>query len=179
MKINDIYDPSHYLAASNRYDGMKYRRCGQSGIFLPMISLGLWHNFGHTDELEKGRNILRYAFDNGITHFDLANNYGPPFGAAEENFGRIFKRDFRPYRDELFIATKAGWDMWPWALWQFRVEKIPPCFPRPKFKTNGLGLCGRLLSPPPRPQHPIGGDNGRIAPHCSAWQGPLCRYFSI
>ena len=113
MNINDTYDPGHYQANAGRYDNMKYRRCGRSGLLLPMISLGLWHNFGHTDNLETGRNILRTAFDHGITHFDLANNYGPPYGAAEENFGHIFRRDFRPYRDELLISSKAGWDMWP------------------------------------------------------------------
>ena len=113
MNINDTYDPGHYQANAGRYDNMKYRRCGRSGLLLPMISLGLWHNFGHTDNLETGRNILRTAFDHGITHFDLTNNYGPPYGAAEENFGHIFRRDFRPYRDELLISSKAGWDMWP------------------------------------------------------------------
>ncbi|MEZ4931087.1 MAG: L-glyceraldehyde 3-phosphate reductase [Saprospiraceae bacterium] len=113
MQINDAYNPGLYQAKTDRYDTMKYRRCGRSGILLPMISLGLWHNFGHTDDLENGRAILRCAFDNGITHFDLANNYGPPFGAAEENFGQLFRRDFRPYRDELIISSKAGWDMWP------------------------------------------------------------------
>jgi L-glyceraldehyde 3-phosphate reductase len=113
MQINDAKAPGHYSPAPTRYDAMTYRRCGRSGIQLPAISLGLWHNFGHTDDLENSRNILRLAFDRGITHFDLANNYGPPFGSAEENFGRIFQRDFQPFRDELFIATKAGWDMWP------------------------------------------------------------------
>ncbi len=110
-----IHDKSYfpvYSASENRYNEMKYRRCGKSGILLPMISLGLWHNFGDTDDIVRGRKILRKAFDYGITHFDLANNYGPPFGAAEENFGTIFKKDFRPYRDELIISSKAGWDMW-------------------------------------------------------------------
>ena len=86
---------------------MKYNRCGNSGLLLPALSLGLWHNFGHIDNLENARNILRVAFDNGITHFDLANNYGPPAGSAEENFGKIFQQDFIPYRDELVISTKA------------------------------------------------------------------------
>lgn len=113
MKINDKYDPGFYRANENRYDRMQYRRCGRSGIQLPMISIGLWHNFGHTDDLENGRNILRTAFDQGITHFDLANNYGPPFGAAEENFGKLYKQDWAPYRDELILSSKAGWDMWP------------------------------------------------------------------
>ncbi|MBX6371279.1 MAG: L-glyceraldehyde 3-phosphate reductase [Acidothermus sp.] len=102
-----------YLAAENRYDSMTYRRCGRSGIRLPAISLGLWHNFGDDRPLETQRAILRRAFDLGITHFDLANNYGPPYGAAEKNFGRILAEDFKPYRDELIISTKAGWDMWP------------------------------------------------------------------
>ncbi|MCE2822154.1 MAG: L-glyceraldehyde 3-phosphate reductase [Saprospiraceae bacterium] len=92
---------------------MQYRRCGRSGILLPVLSIGLWHNFGHTDNLETARHILRTSFDHGITHFDLANNYGPPFGSAEENFGRLFRQDWKPYRDELILSTKAGWDMWP------------------------------------------------------------------
>jgi L-glyceraldehyde 3-phosphate reductase len=92
---------------------MQYRRCGRSGIKLPAVSLGLWHNFGGVDNFENSRAMLRRAFDLGITHFDLANNYGPPYGSAEENFGRIFQKDFLPYRDELMISTKAGWDMWP------------------------------------------------------------------
>ena len=103
-----------YQAASDRYSGlMPYRRCGRSGIDLPAISLGLWQNFGGADVFETGRAILRRAFDRGVTHFDLANNYGPPYGSAEENFGRIMAGDFAPYRDELIISTKAGWDMWP------------------------------------------------------------------
>ena len=102
-----------YHALDARYDLMSYRRCGRSGISLPAISLGLWHNFGDDMPLMTQRTILRRAFDLGITHFDLANNYGPPYGAAEKNFGRLFDDDFRPYRDELIISTKAGWDMWP------------------------------------------------------------------
>ncbi|HEX6506128.1 MAG TPA: L-glyceraldehyde 3-phosphate reductase [Chloroflexota bacterium] len=102
-----------YLAAEDRYDHMDYRRSGRSGVQLPMISLGLWHNFGDTRPLETQRAILRHAFDRGITHFDLANNYGPPYGSAEENFGRIMASDLRPYRDELIISSKAGYDMWP------------------------------------------------------------------
>ncbi|SDG17432.1 L-glyceraldehyde 3-phosphate reductase [Dyella sp. 333MFSha] len=103
-----------YQAAANRYDNlMPYRRCGRSGIDLPAISLGLWQNFGGADVFETGRAILRRAFDRGVTHFDLANNYGPPYGSAEENFGRVMASDFAPYRDELIISSKAGWDMWP------------------------------------------------------------------
>lgn len=113
MQINDAHAPGAYRAAENRYDSMQYRRCGRSGLLLPALSIGLWHNFGHTDNLENARRILRTCFDQGITHFDLANNYGPPFGAAEENFGRLFREDWKPYRDELILSTKAGWDMWP------------------------------------------------------------------
>jgi L-glyceraldehyde 3-phosphate reductase len=103
-----------YSPDPQRYDGpMPYRRCGHSGIDLPAISLGLWQNFGGVDDFETGRAILRRAFDLGVTHFDLANNYGPPYGSAEQNFGRWMAEDFRPYRDELIISTKAGYDMWP------------------------------------------------------------------
>jgi L-glyceraldehyde 3-phosphate reductase len=102
-----------YQAAADRYESMSYRRCGRSGIELPELSLGLWHNFGGDRPFENQRAILRRAFDLGITHFDLANNYGPPYGSAEENFGRMLAADFAPYRDELLISTKAGYDMWP------------------------------------------------------------------
>ncbi len=106
--------PQQYLPDPKRYDGrMPYRRCGRSGLDLPLVSLGLWQNFGGADVFETGRAILRRAFDLGVTHFDLANNYGPPYGSAEENFGRWFAADFRPYRDELIVSTKAGYDMWP------------------------------------------------------------------
>ncbi len=102
-----------YVANNKRYNSMQYRRSGRSGIQLPAVSLGLWHNFGGVDNFENSRAMLRRAFDLGITHFDLANNYGPPYGSAEETFGQILKKDFGPYRDELIISTKAGWDMWP------------------------------------------------------------------
>lgn len=102
-----------YVANKNRYDHMIYRRCGRSGIKLSALSIGLWHNFGDVDDFENARHILRTCFDYGITHFDLANNYGPPYGSAEENFGKIFRQDFSGYRNELIISTKAGWDMWP------------------------------------------------------------------
>src|SRR6187402_644241 len=102
----------NYLANDQRYDKMEYRRCGNSGLKLPAVSLGLWHNFGHIDRLENARNILRVAFDQGITHFDLANNYGPPAGSAEETLGRVLRQDLGAYRDELVISTKAGYGMW-------------------------------------------------------------------
>jgi L-glyceraldehyde 3-phosphate reductase len=102
-----------YAAAPTRYDSMPYRRCGRTGLVLPPLSLGLWHNFGDATPLATQREMLRTAFDLGINHFDLANNYGPPYGSAEINFGRLLREDLRPYRDELIISTKAGWDMWP------------------------------------------------------------------
>lgn len=103
-----------YIADDNRYEnGMEYMRCGRSGVMLPKVSLGFWHNFGAVDPYERSREITHYAFDHGITHFDLANNYGPPYGSAEETMGRLMDEDFRRYRDELFISTKAGYDMWP------------------------------------------------------------------
>jgi L-glyceraldehyde 3-phosphate reductase len=106
--------PQPWTADPARYDGrMPWRRCGRSGLDLPAISLGLWQNFGGTDVFETGRAMLRRAFDRGVTHFDLANNYGPPYGSAEENFGRVMAADFAAHRDELVISTKAGWDMWP------------------------------------------------------------------
>lgn len=109
----------NYLPNLQRYQDMNYRRCGNSGLMLPALSLGLWHNFGAIDSLQNGREILRTAFDNGITHFDLANNYGPPPGSAEESFGRLFHDDFQRHRDELVISTKAGWKMWdgPYGDW--------------------------------------------------------------
>jgi L-glyceraldehyde 3-phosphate reductase len=102
-----------YVPADDRYERMQYRRSGRSGLLLPAISLGLWHNFGGDRPLEAGREIVRRAFDRGVTHFDLANNYGPPYGSAEETFGRILAAELRPYRDELIVSTKAGYDMWP------------------------------------------------------------------
>src|SRR5437764_8867758 len=112
-----------YLPAADRYaDKMPYRRCGRSGLKLPEVSLGLWQNFGDASPIDTQRAILRRAFDLGVTHFDLANNYGPPYGSAEQNFGRIFAEDLRPYRDELIISTKAGYDMWagPYGEWGSR-----------------------------------------------------------
>ena len=114
---------NNYTADKERYNfGMKYQRCGRSGILLPKISLGFWHNFGGVDPYERSREITHYAFDHGITHFDLANNYGPPYGSAEETMGRLMTQDFVPYRDELFISTKAGYDMWegPYGNWGSR-----------------------------------------------------------
>jgi L-glyceraldehyde 3-phosphate reductase len=113
VPYNPELGPTTYVPDAGRYERLGYRRCGRSGLQLPLISLGLWQNFGDDRPLAQSRAILRRAFDLGITHFDLANNYGPPYGSAETNFGRIFEEDFRPYRDEIVISTKAGYDMWP------------------------------------------------------------------
>ncbi|MCH5229954.1 MAG: aldo/keto reductase [Muribaculaceae bacterium] len=118
---------NYYYPSLERYEGkMPYRRCGRSGILLPAISLGLWHNFGGVDTLKNSTEMIHYAFDNGITHFDLANNYGPPYGSAEETFGIIMKNSMKPYRDEMFISTKAGHDMWdgPYGEWGSRKHLI-------------------------------------------------------
>jgi L-glyceraldehyde 3-phosphate reductase len=119
--VPDLHRP--YAAASDRYASTRYRQVGTSGLFLPPISLGLWWNFGDNFPIDDQRALLRHAFDRGITHFDLANNYGPPYGSAEKNFGRIFAEDFRPYRDELIISSKAGWDMWPGPYGEFGSRK--------------------------------------------------------
>ncbi|UJP63897.1 L-glyceraldehyde 3-phosphate reductase [Mongoliitalea daihaiensis] len=123
MKINDHHPLPTYVANENRYERMQFRRCGKSGLQLPMLSLGLWHNFGHNGSFTTMRQIIRTAFDGGITHIDLANNYGPPFGSAEENFGRILHKDLKAYRDELIISSKAGWDMWPGPYGNFGSKK--------------------------------------------------------
>lgn len=112
-----------YSANEDRYDSMLYRRCGRSGVRIPVIALGLWHNFGSHSTMENVKAMAHYAFDNGICHFDLANNYGPEYGTAEENFGRLMENSFRPYRDELLISTKAGWDMWPGPYGNFGSRK--------------------------------------------------------
>ena len=120
---------NNYVADSNRYEKMNYRRTGNSGLLLPELSLGLWHNFGDVDNFKNSRNLLKCAFDNGITHFDLANNYGPPPGSSEKNFGKILKKDFKNYRDELIISSKAGYGMWPgpygdWGSKKFLVASL-------------------------------------------------------
>jgi L-glyceraldehyde 3-phosphate reductase len=144
------YKPNEF-----RYEKMEYRRCGNSGLKLPAISLGLWHNFGHIDVLENARNILRVAFDHGITHFDLANNYGPPPGSAEENFGKIFRSDFFSYRDELVISTKAGWGMWPgpygdWGSKKYLVSSLDQ-----SLKRMGLEYVDIFYHHRPDPETPL------------------------
>src|SRR4051812_21700202 len=144
-----------YLAADTRYDSMPYRRVGRSGLKLPAISLGLWHNFGDDKPFETQRAILRRAFDLGVTHFDLANNYGPPYGSAETNFGRHFKDDFRPYRDELIISTKAGWDMWPGPYGNFGSRKYLLASLDQSLKRMGLDYVDLFYHHRPDPQTPL------------------------
>jgi L-glyceraldehyde 3-phosphate reductase len=134
---------------------MEYRRCGRSGIKLPAVSLGLWHNFGGVDNFENARAILRRAFDLGITHFDLANNYGPPYGSAEENFGHIFKNDFQPYRDELLVSTKAGWDMWPGPYGDFGSRKYLLASLDQSLKRMGLEYVDIFYHHRPDPETPM------------------------
>lgn len=134
---------------------MKYRRCGKSGILLPMISLGLWHNFGDNDDFDNARKILRTAFDNGITHFDLANNYGPPYGSAERNFGKILKEDFKEFRDELIISTKAGWDMWPGPYGNFGSRKYLIASLDQSLKRMGLDYVDIFYHHRPDPDTPL------------------------
>ena len=144
-----------YTASEQRYDKMVYRRCGRSGLKLPAISLGLWHNFGGVDVFENGRAMLRRAFDLGITHFDLANNYGPPPGSAEENFGRILKSDFAAYRDELIISTKAGWDMWPGPYGDWGSRKYLLASLDQSLKRMGLDYVDIFYSHRPDPGTPM------------------------
>ncbi len=144
-----------YIASEDRYTKMTYNRCGNSGLLLPALSLGLWHNFGHIDSLENARNILRVAFDNGITHFDLANNYGPPAGSAEENFGRIFKDDFAAYRDELIISTKAGWGMWPGPYGDWGSKKYLVASLDQSLKRMGLEYVDIFYHHRPDPNTPL------------------------
>jgi L-glyceraldehyde 3-phosphate reductase len=169
MKIHDAHAPGHYVALDDRYTTMKYRRCGRSGILLPVISMGLWHNFGHTDDLELGRRILRRCFDLGITHFDLANNYGPPFGAAEENFGRLMREDFRPYRDQLILSTKAGWDMWPGPYGNFGSRKYLLASLDQSLKRMGLDYVDIFYSHRPDPYTPLEETMGAL--HSAVQQG--------
>jgi L-glyceraldehyde 3-phosphate reductase len=145
-----------WLPSDGRYDHkIEYRRCGRSGIKLPIISLGLWHNFGGVDTQENGRAMLRHAFDNGITHFDLANNYGPPPGSAEENFGDILKKDFLPFRDELIISTKAGYLMWPGPYGEWGSRKYLLSSLDQSLKRMGLEYVDIFYSHRPDPETPL------------------------
>jgi L-glyceraldehyde 3-phosphate reductase len=144
-----------YSAAENRYDSMPYRRVGRSGLRLPAISLGLWHNFGDDKPFETQRAILRRAFDLGVTHFDLANNYGPPYGSAETNFGRHFKDDFKPYRDQLIISSKAGYDMWPGPYGNWGSRKYLLASLDQSLERMGLDYVDIFYSHRPDPQTPL------------------------
>jgi len=145
----------HYLPANTRYDAMTYRRCGRSGLKLPAITLGLWYNFGGVDSLENGRAMIRRAFDLGITHFDLANNYGPPPGSAEENFGRILAKDLKPYRDELIISSKAGYRMWPGPYGEWGSRKYLVASLDQSLKRMGLDYVDIFYSHRPDPNTPL------------------------
>lgn len=155
MKIEDKANPVRYIADEARYDNMKYRRCGNSGILFPLISLGLWHNFGFIDSVQKARNISRKAFDLGITHFDLANNYGPPFGSAEETFGIILERDLGYYRRELFISTKAGFDMWDGPYGNFGSRKYLITSLDQSLKRMGIEYVDLFYHHRPDPYTPL------------------------
>jgi len=144
-----------YIASADRYQTMQYRRCGNSGIKLPDISLGLWHNFGHVDVADNYRKILHLAFDSGITHFDLANNYGPPPGSAEENFGKILKEDFRDYRDELIISSKAGYTMWPGPYGDWGSKKYLVASLDQSLKRMGLDYVDIFYHHRPDPNTPL------------------------
>ena len=144
-----------YLASENRYDTMPYKRVGRSGLKLPAISLGLWYNFGGVDVFDNSRAIARRAFDLGVTHFDLANNYGPPPGSAEENFGKLMKQDFHPYRDEMIISTKAGWDMWPGPYGEFGSRKYLLASLDQSLKRMGLNYVDIFYSHRPDFETPL------------------------
>jgi L-glyceraldehyde 3-phosphate reductase len=144
-----------YFPAVDRYDSMTYRRCGRSGLKVPAISLGLWHNFGHDRPYETQRAICRRAFDRGVTHFDLANNYGPPYGSAEENFGRILVDDLRPYRDELIVSTKAGYDMWPGPYGEWGSRKYLTASLDQSLRRLGLDYVDIFYSHRPDPDTPL------------------------
>ena len=144
-----------YIAEDTRYDGIKYNRCGNSGLLLPVVSLGLWHNFGGVDVYSNSRKMVLHAFDLGITHFDLANNYGPPYGSAEETFGQILKNDLDAYRDEMIITSKAGWDMWPGPYGEFGSRKYLIASCDQSLKRMGLEYVDIFYSHRPDPDTPM------------------------
>jgi len=152
-----------YVAAHDRYDGREYRGVGRSGLRLPPISLGLWQNFGGVDVFETGRAVVRRAFDRGVTHFDLANNYGPPYGSAEENFGLILAKDFESYRDEMIISTKAGWDMWPGPYGIGGSRKYLIASLDQSLKRMGLDYVDIFYSHRPTPDVPLEETMGALA----------------
>jgi L-glyceraldehyde 3-phosphate reductase len=153
--MKSIYRRKKYAPSEKRYDKMIYRRAGKSGLFLPAISIGLWHNFGFENDFENASDILKTAFDHGITHFDLANNYGPPYGGAESNFGKIFKQNFKSFRDELIISTKAGWDMWPGPYGDFGSRKYLIASLDQSLKRMGLDYVDIFYHHRPDPDTPL------------------------
>jgi L-glyceraldehyde 3-phosphate reductase len=163
----DVVDP--YVAAGDRYEAMAYRRTGRSGLDLPLVSLGFWQNFGGDRPLETQRAIVRRAFDLGVTHFDLANNYGPPYGTAEQNLGRLLAQDFRPYRDELVISTKAGWDMWPGPYGDRGSRKYLLASLDQSLRRLGLDYVDIFYSHRPDPQTPLEETMGAL--HTAVQQG--------
>ena len=168
-----------YVAADDRYERMQYRRCGRSGLLLPAVSLGLWHNFGEGHPFETGRAIVRRAFDLGITHFDLANNYGPPYGSAEETFGRLLAKDLAPYRDELIVSTKAGYDMWPGPYGEWGSRKYLLASLDQSLRRHGARLRRHLLLAPLRPGDAARGDDGCARHGGAAGQGALRRHLFV
>ena len=167
---------SIYLADPGRYASAQYRRCGKSGLDLPAITLGLWQNFGGADVFETGRAILRRAFDRGVTHFDLANNYGPPPGSAEENFGKMLATDFKPYRDEMVISTKAGYDMWPGPYGQWGSRKYLTASLDQSLKRMGLDYVDFFYSHRVDPKTPLEESMGALA---HAWRQGKALYVGI
>jgi L-glyceraldehyde 3-phosphate reductase len=165
-----------YEAAGGRYEDMSYRRCGRSGLRLPGISLGLWHNFGDDRPYEQGRGIVRRAFDLGITHFDLANNYGPPYGSAEANFGKMLKDDLAPYRDELVISTKAGYDMWPGPYGEWGSRKYLTASLDQSLKRMGLDYVDIFYSHRFDPETPLEETMGALV---SAYQQGKALYVGV
>ena len=168
-----------YAAAPDRYERMQYRRSGRSGLQLPAISLGLWHNFGHDRPYETSRAIVRRAFDLGVTHFDLANNYGPPYGSAEETFGRLLRDDLRPYRDELVVSTKAGYDMWPGPYGDGGSRKYLLASLDQSLARLGLDYVDIFYSHRLRPGDAARGDDGRARHGRAAGKGALRRHLVV
>lgn len=168
-----------YQADETRYDKMQYHRCGNSGLKLPEVSLGMWHNFGSNADYDNMKNMCMTAFDAGITHFDLANNYGPVYGAAEENFGRILKDVMKPYRDELVISTKAGFDMWPGPYGDWGSKKYLVASLDQSLKLDGSGICGYFLSSQTRSRNSVRGNHACIRWHRKKRKSIICRNIEL
>ena len=168
-----------YLASENRYEKMTYNRVGKSGLKFPAVSLGFWHNFGSKDNYDNMKAMCRKAFDLGITQFDLANNYGPVYGSAEENAGRILQEDFRPYRDELVITSKAGYDMWPGPYGDWGSKKYLTASIDQSLSRLQLEYVDILLSSPHGSGNSTGRNHGSSGIYRPQRQSPLCRYLQL